>query len=213
MRNSPKNILITGLPGSGKTTLIRKLAEKLREYDPAGFYTEEIRSHGTRKGFKLTSLDGKMTGTLAHVDIKGPHRVGKYGVDLHGFEQFLGTLRLPDSFSRLAIIDEIGKMECLSPKFRDLVVSLLDAHAPVIATIALKAGGFIDEVKHRRDVTLFEITEKNRDVLPADIAGIVRSLRGTERWDTMLLEGMKVKKPPRINPGGFELEYEEKALL
>jgi nucleoside-triphosphatase len=64
MRNSPKNILVTGLPGSGKTTLIRKLAEKLRKYDPAGFYTEEIRPHGTRKGFKLTSLDGKMTGTL-----------------------------------------------------------------------------------------------------------------------------------------------------
>ena len=171
-----KNILITGLPGSGNTTLIQKLADELREYAPAGFYTEEIRSHNTRKGFKLTSLDGQKTGTLSHVDIKGPHRVGKYGVDLDGFEHFLGTLPLLDPSSRLVIIDEIGKMECLSAKFRDLVASLLNAPAPVIATIALKAGGFIAEVKHRGDVHLYEITERNRGTLLPDITGFVRSL-------------------------------------
>ncbi|MGE5173394.1 MAG: nucleoside-triphosphatase, partial [Betaproteobacteria bacterium] len=91
-----KNIFITGVPGSGKTTLIKKLAAELREYSPSGFYTDEIRSHGERKGFKLTSLDGQKTGTLSHVDINGPHRVGKYGVDLDGFDQFLGTLPLLD---------------------------------------------------------------------------------------------------------------------
>ena len=36
------HILITGLPGVGKTTLIRELAKRLAEYHPAGFYTEGI---------------------------------------------------------------------------------------------------------------------------------------------------------------------------
>ncbi len=171
-----KNILITGLPGSGKTTLIHKLADDLREYGPVGFFTGEIREHGTRMGFKLTSLDRKRIGVLAHVDIKGPHRVGKYGVDLEGFEQFLGTVPLVDPLPQIVIIDEIGRMECLSARFRVLVASLLDAPAPVIATIALTAGVFIDEVKHRRDVHLYEITERNRDALLPVITGFVRSL-------------------------------------
>ncbi len=172
-----KNILVTGLPGSGKTTLIIKLASELREYNPSGFFTEEIRPQGMRTGFKLTSLGRETTRVLAHVNIKGPHRVGKYGVDLDGFEQFLGTLHLLDRLPRLVIIDEIGKMECLSGKFQDLVASLLDAPSPVIATIALKASGFINEVvKHRPDVQLYEITERNRDRLLPEIAGLIRSL-------------------------------------
>jgi nucleoside-triphosphatase len=173
-----KNILITGLPGSGKTTLIRKLADGLREYGPVGFFTEEIREHGIRTGFKLTSIDRKRTGVLAHVDIKGPHRVGKYGVDLEGFERFLGTVPLTDPLPRIVIIDEIGRMECLSARFRELVTALFDSPATVIATIALKAGGFIEEVKQRQDTHLYEISERNRDALLPVIAGLVRSLPG-----------------------------------
>ncbi len=171
-----KNILITGLPGSGKTTLIKKLGDELREDAPAGFFTEEIREHGARKGFKLVSLDRKEIGVLAHVNIEGPHRVGKYGVDLEGFEKFIVKLRLPESSPRLVIFDELGKMECLSAKFRGLVASLLDASVPVIATIALKAGGFIDEVKRRPDVHVYELSEGNRETLVMDIARLIRNL-------------------------------------
>jgi nucleoside-triphosphatase len=170
-----KNILITGLPGSGKTTLIKKLAHELREFGPAGFITEEIRQQGMRKGFRLASLDGTRTGTLAHVDIR-EHRIGKYGVELRGFELFLKNLHLTDPLPDLVIIDEIGKMECLSPMFRELVAALLDAPVPVIATVAKKASGFIDEVKHRRDVQTFEITEKNRQSLLQEVISVIRSV-------------------------------------
>jgi nucleoside-triphosphatase len=176
MNSAAKNILITGLPGSGKTTRIRKLGHLLREFAPLGFFTEEIREQGVRKGFRLASLDGKGTGVLAHRDGKGPHRVGRYGVDLPGFEQFLGNLHLAGTSPKLVIIDEIGRMECLSETFRTMVSALLDAAAPVIATIALKAGGFIEEIKRRQDVLVFEITERNREALVQDIAERVRAL-------------------------------------
>ena len=83
-----KNLLITGLPGVGKTTLMRKVYEALKNFHPVGFYTAEIREEGMRKGLELISLEGKR-GILSHVDIKSPYRVGRYKVDVRGFEDFL----------------------------------------------------------------------------------------------------------------------------
>ena len=163
-----KNILLTGLPGVGKTTLIRRLSEELKNLHPAGFYTEEIREEGFRKGFELISLDGKR-GLLSHVEIKSPYRVGKYRVDVKGFEGFLDSIAFFAPETKLIIIDEIGKMECLSLEFKRLIKEVLDSEKMVIATIAFKGSGFIEEIKKRNDVRLFEITEKNRDSLLLEI--------------------------------------------
>ena len=46
MNLTKKNLLITGLPGVGKTTLVKKLSEALKSLYPVGFYTEEIRERG-----------------------------------------------------------------------------------------------------------------------------------------------------------------------
>jgi nucleoside-triphosphatase len=163
-----KNILLTGLPGVGKTTLIRRLSEELKNLHPAGFYTKEIREKGVRKGFELISLDGKK-GLLSHVEIKSPYRVGKYRVDVKGFEGFLDSIAFFAPETKLIIIDEIGKMECLSPEFKRLIKEILDSEKIVIATIAFKGSGLIEEIKKRNDVRLFEITEKNRDSLLSEI--------------------------------------------
>jgi len=168
MASRKKNILITGLPGIGKTTLIQELAEELKDSHPVGFYTSEIRERGTRKGFELVSLDGRR-GVLSHVDMKSRQRVGRYGVDVRGFEVFLATLSFLDPSTGLIIIDEIGKMECFSDKFRKLLKELLDSEKGVIATIAITGGEFISEIKARDDVRLFEITQRNRDSLLGEI--------------------------------------------
>jgi len=170
-----KNILITGLPGIGKTTLIRRLSEGLKNNHPAGFYTAEIREKGVRKGFELTSLDGRK-GLLSSVDIKSPFRVRKYKVDIRGFEEFLKSIPFLDDKTGLVIIDEIGKMECLSDSFRRLIKKLLDSEKPVIATIALKGGGITEAIKERDDVELFEITHENRDSISSEILDKVRAI-------------------------------------
>jgi nucleoside-triphosphatase len=162
------NILITGLPGVGKTTLIKNIVEALKDLHPVGFYTEEIREEGTRKGFELISLDGRR-GLLSHTDIQGPHRVGKYKVDVKGFEAFLGSIPLLTPSTRLVIIDEIGKMECFSERFKECLIECLNSEKWVIATIALKGSGIIEEIKKRKDVKLFEITQGNRNSLLPDI--------------------------------------------
>ena len=168
-----KNLLITGLPGVGKTTLIRELARELRDHNPVGFFTAEIREGGVRKGFELISLD-KRRRVLAHVDIRSRHCVGRYKVDMEGFEDFLTLIPFEDPRRKLVIIDEIGKMECFSARFRKVLLELLDSERWVIATIALKGGGIIEEIKQRQDIGLFEINVGNREPLVAEIVKEIR---------------------------------------
>jgi len=162
LENDKHNILITGRPGVGKTTLIVKLAEALHRFHPVGFYTAEIREQNVRKGFELISLCGRRR-ILSHVEIQSPYRVGKYGVDVSGFERFLDEIKLVRSAAPVIIIDEIGKMECLSDSFIELIIELLDSPSPVIATIARIGGGIIERIKQRDDVRIIEITPANRN--------------------------------------------------
>jgi nucleoside-triphosphatase len=76
----------------------------------------------------------------------------------------------------LFVIDEVGKMELLCPEFVRAVPRLLDGLAPVLATVAVRGGGLITEVKVREDVRLVEVTEANREGLPADLERWVRDL-------------------------------------
>jgi len=170
-----KNILITGFPGVGKTTLIKKLTENPIDLKPVGFYTEEIREKGIRKGFKLISLDGG-EGILSHVDVKSPYTVGKYKVDIDGFENFIDYIPFFDPTSSFIIIDEIGKMECLSEKFKKLLKEILDSEKVLVATIALKGGGFIEEIKKRDDIKLFEMKQDNRESLLFEILRNIKTL-------------------------------------
>ncbi len=163
-----KNLLLTGLPGVGKTTVVRKLAEALKSLHPVGFYTEEIKEGGERRGFELVSLEG-MRGLLSHKEIESTFQVGQYRVDVKSFEDFLSSIVFFNPLNRLIIIDEIGKMECLSSQFKKLLEEILNSEKWVIATIALKGSGPIERVKKRQDVRLFEITQKNRDALFSEI--------------------------------------------
>ena len=90
-------------------------------------------------------------------------------MDINGFEHFLDSISFFNPLTRLIVIDEIGKMECLSDSFKKLLKEILDSEKWVISTIALKGSGLIAEVKKRKDVQLFEITKGNRDSLLAEL--------------------------------------------
>lgn len=176
---SPKaaKILLTGLPGCGKTTAVTRIIANLDAEKVAGFYTQEIRQNDTRKGFSWARLDGA-TGILAHVDIKGPFRVGKYGVDVAGFEKsVVPVLGIECSDAELFVIDEIGKMECFSKKFITAVRQLFASDRSVSATVAQKGAGFISEVKNYPGTKLFNLTHQGRDKTVAEVLQILSFLK------------------------------------
>ncbi len=172
MRLKHAKTLIIGKPGVGKTTLVQKIIERMRSVNMAGFCTAEIRCKGSRLGFELQGLNGERR-ILAHVEINSHHRVGKYGVDTNGFEEFLETLDLLNPGVELIVIDEIGKMELFSNRFQSLVCDALNSDKQVLASIPLKGNNFIREIKQRLDIHLLEVTHSNRDrLLEAIVEGM-----------------------------------------
>jgi nucleoside-triphosphatase len=157
-----KNIIITGKPSCGKTTLIREILKELN-FKADGFYTSEIRKGKERFGFEIISLDGK-GGILAHKDLKSKFNVSKYGVNIEDLDR-IGTESILRAIkeNRICVIDEIGGMEILSRKFRETVERALNSQIPVLGTITLKSNPFCDKIKQRKDTKVFYLTRENRE--------------------------------------------------
>jgi nucleoside-triphosphatase len=170
-----KNLLLTGLPGCGKTTAVLRLIDRLSDLRLAGFYTEEIREHGHRVGFEAVGLSTRQHALLAHVRSRSRHRVGRYGVETANLARMVQAERdwLAGDVD-LFVVDEVGKMELLCPEFVQTVPRLLGGPVPVVAAVAMKGGGLIAAVKARADVRVVEVTERNRDGLPAELEGWAR---------------------------------------
>jgi nucleoside-triphosphatase THEP1 len=163
MADLKKNILLTGAPSSGKTTVIRRLIERL-PYPAAGFYTEEEVVAGRRVGFVMRTLDGKAA-RLAHQDIRSRFHISKYGVSIDAIEAIAAPSIAPFG-SRIIILDEIGKMECCSEAFKKAAVAALDSPNILIGTITLGGDNFISRIRSRKDIELHVVTPTNRDSLP-----------------------------------------------
>jgi nucleoside-triphosphatase len=152
------------MPGVGKTTLLRRLAAALGDRRLGGFTTEEVRERGRRVGFRIAPHGGRAR-LMAHVDFDGPPRVGRYGVDVVAVDAVAEETLAVEPGVSVYLVDEIGKMECLSARFVALMRALLGSDRRIVASVARRGGGFIEEVKARPDVELWEISPRNRDTM------------------------------------------------
>jgi nucleoside-triphosphatase len=166
-----QKILLTGRPGCGKTTLVKRVVDGLT-LQAGGFYTEEVRHRGERVGFKMITLSGGEA-LLAHVDFKTPQRVGKYGLDLFALETVgIAALREAMRARQLVVLDEIGPMELRSAIFRDVVNEALDSPeaSGMLATITARSFPFTEAIKKRADVNLIEVRADNREQLVSELS-------------------------------------------
>lgn len=171
------NVLLTGRPGVGKSTVIQRALE-MTDVTVGGFFTQELQEDGKRVGFGITTLDGE-EGTLAHVDIEGQPRVSKYGVNVEDIREVaIAALSRAVADAQLIVCDEIARMEMTCPDFEPAVREALDSSTPVLGTIQRRSDPFLDDVRSRDDVTVVEVTRDNRDDLLGRIAAWIEDVAG-----------------------------------
>jgi nucleoside-triphosphatase len=130
--------LISGPPASGKSTLVVKLIEFLKEKDikVGGIISPEVREGGIRIGFKVVDLLNLKEKVFASIYYNTNYRVGKYFVDVEIFEDVaIPALEVAEKECRVIVVDEIGKMELFSKRFEDKVKDILKSNKIVIAVV------------------------------------------------------------------------------
>jgi nucleoside-triphosphatase len=171
---SARKILLTGLPGCGKTTLLRSVLDRLNQ--PAGgFYTREIRVAGERQGFEMVTLSGKRR-MLAHINFKSQRRIGRFGVDVAGVEEIAVPAMLEAwKAGHIVVIDEIGPMETFSDVFCRAAWNILDGPTGLFGTIVHRSTPFTDRVKALPMVHVIDVTLHNRDKLADELLDLLKN--------------------------------------
>lgn len=127
-----------------------------------GFITQEIREKGDRVGFQIVSYPEGKRGVLARKGMTSSYRLGSYGVNLQDLES-IGCAAIEKALfsGRIIIVDEIGKMELFSKKFRGILNQALNSQQKVLATIMERKNEFADRIKAREDVTIVKMNRLN----------------------------------------------------
>jgi len=161
--------LLTGLPGSGKSTVMRRCLERLRKlgFTVGGIATPEIRVKGRRVGFSVVDLASGRRAVLAGVEVASRFRVGRYGVDVAGFEAVaLPALDYAEASCDVVCIDEIGRMELFSRPFERRVEELIRGPKPIIAVVHRSYAA-----AYRKSGELLHVSPDNRERLVHLVAG------------------------------------------
>ena len=168
------NILVTGAPRTGKTTLISTILSKLN-IDVIGFITTEIRENNIRTGFTIETYSGIKKILASKKNLESRYRVGRYGVYLDNLNFIVSKLEkeINNEIPKLIVIDEIGKMELFSHSFKEFVMQALNQNK-VLGTIMLRDNDFTKKIKLRSDTKVFAINLQNREKITNKIEELVR---------------------------------------
>jgi len=170
---TPRRIFLTGDPGSGKTTAVRKICHLLesRGEKVGGMVSGEIREDGIRLGFMLEDITNHTFGILAHIAIHNGPRIGKYGVNLTDISR-VGVTAITNALSiaDVIIVDEIGPMELCSTSFVVAVKNLLGTSKAVVGTIHKRAShSLVSSIKADPKNEILEVTPQSRDQIPFEV--------------------------------------------
>lgn len=142
--------------------MIRKIIQQLGS--AGGFFTQDFCQDNQRIGFRIVTLEGQ-EGILAKKGLKhSKFRLGKYGINPNDLEE-IGVVAIKEAVKtkEVVVIDEIGKMELFSKKFKVAVWQALESKKKVLGTIQQSDIPFLKQIKARQDTTILELKSDNQE--------------------------------------------------
>ena len=163
-------VFLTGVPGVGKSTVVKKVAEKIQRggFKVGGMTSGDLRSGGGRVGFEIRNLLTGEAGVLAHVNQPSGPRVGKYRVKSEDLDK-IGAEAIATAIkgAELIIVDEVGPMELTSPRFKDAVQAALTSGKSLLGTVHRNVQDpLVRIIRSSSSIEVIEVTLLNRDSLP-----------------------------------------------
>ena len=166
------NVFLTGEIQVGKSTAIKRYLSTRPTLALGGFVTVSRPLEEDTMGVYIQPP------VFREDDCTPEHLVGLRGGRRGGIPETFDTtgvaiLRAPGPFD-LLLMDELGRMELRSPVFCQRVLALLDGDVPILGVVKPESNVLLDAVRAHPKTALLEVTEANRDSIPAEIARLLK---------------------------------------
>ncbi|WP_461614061.1 nucleoside-triphosphatase [Clostridium sp. Marseille-QA1073] len=158
-----KNLFLTGEIGVGKSTLLKKLIEKINT-SIGGYVTERVIDNNILKYNLISLYDGIEEYSISQMPLN--RHSNNPEVFLSSFNEGAFSILEKSFYERnVVIMDELGFMESKAYRFQNIVLRLLDSSKTVIGVLKKRDCEFLNNIRNRKDVIIIEVTEENRNIL------------------------------------------------
>lgn len=172
-------ILLSGIPGVGKSTILKNLIKTLNLKKIKVCIVEEIRNNEKRSGFNVKYIPSEKESLLASKTLKlSDIYMSDYSVNLDAIEQEMIPFMKEMTTTKendLLIFDEIGRMQNLSSHFIKAVDKLLESKNDLLATIVYDDEPWARKYKDDKNNFLITVTLSNRDFILPLLRAMLRS--------------------------------------
>ncbi len=174
----PVKVAITGKPGAGKTAIVQRIAEMIKDHFTIGGYiTLPIIEDDELVGYRLRNFVTGLEEVAAHRDWDIKPKINELGIRLDAVDR-IATAALLQAIADhdLILIDEVGKLVSDSREYGVALKEALKCEKPMLITMHKRSRNpLLQTIRRRDDLRTLEVTPINAAILPSKVVRILKS--------------------------------------